>query len=168
MGQANCHFCLHTALLGMNVTDTWKLKKRGADLTVNSFADQLVANIIAQAKEEEQESHPSSPGIPPAVSTSFEEVTEVSSISPTDCHQGTHTKVVLKKQVRCIWCGRVNLIERKTTVMCEECNGGFCGDESGNGCWSHHVCIGGVPPKPRKGTQKRKVRDISDGSIDDV
>lgn len=69
-----------------------------------------------------------------------------------------HTKIYLKnRQVRCIWCSRVNPVEKKTT--CKECGKGFCQDSSGLSCWSDHVAIGGVPAAPARGTKKRKVRE---------
>ena len=71
-----------------------------------------------------------------------------------------HTKIYLKnRQVRCIWCSRVNPVEKKTTIMCKECGKGFCQDSSGLSCWSDHVAIGGVPAAPARGTKKRKVRE---------
>ena len=57
-----------------------------------------------------------------------------------------------QKQVRCIWCSRVNLIERKTTMKYIECNRGFCNKRD---CWSHHAVYGGVPNQPKIGTKKR-------------
>ena len=38
-----------------------------------------------------------------------------------------NTRVYLerKKQIRCIWCSRVNLIEKKTTMKCKECDRDF-------------------------------------------
>ena len=43
--------------------------------------------------------------------------------------------------------------------MYKECGKGFCRDESGNGCWSHHLAYGGVPQVPARGTKKRKVKE---------
>ena len=73
----------------------------------------------------------------------------------------THTQFFLakKRQVRCIRCSRVRLIERKTTMICKECGKGFCRDSLGLGCWSHHICFGGVPVAPVKGTRKMKVAE---------
>ena len=74
-------------------------------------------------------------------------------------------KIILKvgKQLRCMWCSRVNLLERKTTIMCQECGKGFCRDENnGLSCWSHHVALGGVPKAPRYGTRKRKLNECMD------
>ena len=101
-------------------------------------------------------------GIPSTVTTESTELsTEVSSISPTPTCKGVHTKVFLAKgkQLRCIWCSRINLTHRKTTLKCKECGKGFCRDESGNGCWSNHVCYGGVPIAPKRGTRKRNICD---------
>ena len=65
-------------------------------------------------------------------------------VSPITSYTGDkqHTKIVLKggKQLRCMWCSRVNLIERKTTLICQECCKGFCRDKNnGLSCWSHHI-----------------------------
>ena len=71
-----------------------------------------------------------------------------------------HTRVYMKgKQSRCIWCSRVGLTERKSTMKCVECGFGFCRDSTGRNCWSLHVALGGVPQKPKRGTKKRKVND---------
>ena len=166
----NGYFRLYTTILGMNVVDCWKLKKRRYDdTTISQFADQLAADLLIQAEEIDENV---SPTIPQTVSTesSIEVSTEVSSIGG---NQGTcpvvHTKEILKggKQLRCIWCSRVNLIERKTTLRCKECGKGFCRDESGNGCWSNHLCYGGVPNAPKRGTKKRKVCEEDDEDLDE-
>ena len=50
-----------------------------------------------------------------------ESLTSLSSLSMSK-EIKSHTKIYLKyKQVRCIWCSRVNLVEKKTTMMCQEC-----------------------------------------------
>ena len=65
-----------------------------------------------------------------------------------------HTRVYLerKKQIRCIWCSRVSLIEKKTTMKCKEWDRGFYRNTD---CWGHHVPYGGVPMQPKRGTRKR-------------
>ena len=63
------------------------------------------------------------------------------------------------KQVRCIWCSRVGLIEHKTSMRCKQCTRGFCRDRNGASCWSTHIAYGGIPPAPLKGTIKRGVKD---------
>ena len=73
-----------------------------------------------------------------------------------------HTKILLKggKQLWCMWCSRVNLLERKTTLMCQECGKGFCRDKRNRlSCWPHHVARGGVPKAPKHGTRKRKMNE---------
>ena len=143
-------------MLGMNVVDCWKLKKRkNQDVTISQFADELAADLLMQAQEIEEEEN-TRQTIPQTVST--ESSTEVSSISPNQGCPVVHMKEFLKGgQLRCIWCSRINLIERKTTLKCKECGKGFCRDETGNGCWSNHLCYGGVPNAPKRGTKKRKV-----------
>ena len=69
--------------------------------------------------------------------------TNISSISMQHQIQRSHTREYLKKgQLRCIWCSRVNLVEKKTTMKCIECGKGFCRDGSENHCWSFHVGLG--------------------------
>ena len=63
-----------------------------------------------------------------------------------------------KKQVWRIWCSRVDLIKKKTTMKCLECDFGFC---RGGSCWYHHVALDSVPAVLKKGTKKRKLMDLS-------
>ena len=57
--------------------------------------------------------------------TNESSLTSISSLSMTK-EIKPHTKIYLKnKQVRCIRCSRVNLVEKKTTMMCQECGKGF-------------------------------------------
>ena len=77
-----------------------------------------------------------------------------------------HTRFYLarQKQIRCILCSRVNLIERKTTMKCKECYRFFCRKMD---CWSHHVACGGVQMQPKKGTRKRlpnREDDVNDNN----
>ena len=76
------------------------------------------------------------------------------------CTHHTRSKLPSGKQLRCIWCSRVNLVEQKCSLACIECRKGFCSDSTGHLCWSLHVAYGGVPVLPKKGSKKRKVRDI--------
>ena len=86
-------------------------------------------------------------------------LTAISSFTGGTGHK-QHTNIILKggKQLPCMWYSRVNLLEQKTTFMCQECRKGFCRDENnGLSCWSHHVVLGGVPKAPKYGTRKRKL-----------
>ena len=133
-------------------------KKEEEYYSIANFSDILAKEMLEYAKSfEDHEEH--------TVVTVSETRTcdDISSLSQ-DKVIGTHTKIFLdaKHQLRCIWCSRVNLIERKTTLKCGECGKGFCRDSSGSNCWSNHVCFGGVPACPKRGTHKRLVRDIND------
>ena len=156
------YFRLYTTLLGMNVTDAWKImrarnKKELSPPTIVEFADALAWEMIEYAKlleERERQSATSNP-TPPVSNVETVSLSTVSSLpSRLDNPSHVHTKSFLKggKQVRCIWCSRVNLVERKTTLKCLERERGFCRE----GCWSHHVAYGGVPVAPKKGTAKTR------------
>jgi len=79
---------------------------------------------------------------------------------------GHLTKQIMKSQIRCVWCSRVNLIHRKTTLKCKECGSGFCCDESGRRCCLYHLALGGCLLAPKRGTLKSKVRDNEGGKDD--
>ena len=154
----DCYFRIYTTILGMILTDTWKLFRdrhhRGfRKVTIIEFADILAKELIDQAKAQQASTIP----VTDITSTENTEIqSQVSQLSTTvsSLKYSIHTQEFLKggKQLRCIWCSRVNLIERKTTLRCLECNKGFCR----NHCWSHHVAHGGAPVAPKYGTKKRK------------
>ena len=163
----NGYFRLYTTILGMTVTDTWKqLKKRDPKYSsITEFADVLAREMIQYSKslieeEEECESVECPVRVRVVAGTDSQDLSSVTQ----DKSIRNHTRIFLKgrKQVRCIWCSRVNLVERKTTMKCSECDKGFCRDNTGYSCWSHHVCFGGVPQAPKKGTRKRLVREAHD------
>ena len=98
--------------------------------------------------------------------TSVSDVSSISASKEVKCSlasQESHTRVYLpkNKQVRCIWCSRVHLVNRKVTMKCEECGFGFCRDNSGRECWSHHVALGGIPQAPKKGTKKKRCNEVN-------
>ena len=168
------YFRLYTTLVGMNVTDAWKsLRVLGLndDDTISHFADVLAQEMVDYAGSLEKNNSLSASLITSdtgSLSDKYtnESLTSVSSLSVSK-EIKPHTKIYLKnKQVRCIWCSRVNLVEKKTTMMCQECGKGFCRDCSGLSCWSHHVALGGVPAAPARGTKKRKVRECKE-EVDD-
>ena len=149
----NPYFRLYTTMVGINVIDTWKaMKAKHSNLfgTIAEFIDILCSDMLKRGKEE------LGANLMPEVSLN----TSSSSVSSMTMHQVIqgHTREYLKnkRQVRCIWCSRVNLIEKKTTMKCLECGFGFCRQGS---CWSHHVAMGGIPRAPKKGTKRRKVKD---------
>ena len=145
------YFRLYSTLVGINVIDAWKCmrSKDKSFRTISSFTNILCSDMIERADE--------------LVATTVPEVsisTSSSSLSSVTLGQAQseHTRVFLKnkKQVRCIWCSRVDLLEKKTTMKCLECGYGFCREGP---CWSHHVAMCGVPRAPKKGTKKRKKSD---------
>jgi len=157
----NPYFRLYQTMTGMVVTDAWKLFRICGQLyeTITEFVNVLVSDIIKEAEMLEEATKTQDV---PAVSLKLKSSTSsMSSITLPDkkAKEMIHTKVFLKdkKQVRCMWCSRVELVERKTTMKCFECNAGFCRSA---GCWSHHVAIGGVPRAPKRGTKKRKICEI--------
>ena len=150
----NPYFRLYTTMLGINVIDTWKvMKDKHSNLfgTIADFINVLCNDMLNRGKEELEAN------LMPVVSLN----TSSSSVSSITVNQGIqgHTREYLKnkRQVRCIWCSRVDLVEKKTTMKCLECGYGFCRQGA---CWSHHVAMGGVPRAPEKGTKKRKVNDV--------
>lgn len=155
----NGYFRLYSTLVGMTVTDVWKLHKisgNSRDISISHFADELAADMIAYA-----DSLANSPTVTPtsSVCVSTDASLSLSTITlPKDEQRLDHEKVVLPKgkQVRCIWCSRVDLIERKTTMKCMQCDMGFCRDCTGRDCWAKHLALGGVPVPPKRGTQKQK------------
>ena len=157
----NAFFRLYTTLLGIIVIDTWKGIKRISrySYSITDFADILAKEMLEQASKLQVSTDLINNVIKCSDSNSCH--TTVSKITEYTGDK-QHTKIVLKggKQLRCMWCSRVNLIERKTTLMCQECGKGFCRDENnGLSCWSHHVALGGVPKPPKYGTRKRKLNE---------
>ena len=185
----NGYFRLYTTMLGMAVTDLWKTMsksfyKSNRQYTITKFADILARDMVEYAQQLEEQEDIDELGISEVVdstaSSTLNPVTQSTSndsgdtaISSVTCTIGkkcfgvheesslVHTPELLPtgKQVRCIWCSRVGLIERKTTMRCKQCKRGFCRDKNGTSCWSAHVAYGGIPPAPLKGTRKRKVKD---------
>ena len=150
----NPYFRLYTTKVGMIVTNVWKTlktisRKKNNCLSIPHFGDELAYDIIKDAREQDEDA-------PSQVCTVImsNQSDSISSMS-NEVRGRNHTKINLPKgkQLRCIWCSRVNLMERKCTVQCQECNKGFCRDL----CWSLHVAHGGVPAAPKRGTKKRKV-----------
>ena len=157
----NAFFRLYTTLLGMIVIDTWKgLRASNRYLhSVSNFADILAQEMLDEA------SQLGNAGLIDNIidcSNSNSVNTPVSHLTACSLNK-EHTKVILKegKQLRCMWCSRVHLVERKTTLKCLECGKGFCRDDkNGVSCWSDHVSLGGVPKAPRYGTRKRKLKEM--------
>ena len=71
-----------------------------------------------------------------------------------------------------MWCSRANLLERKTSLICQECGKGFCRDERNRlSCWSHYIALGGVPKALKDGTRKRWINECiinGGGTLDEL
>ena len=142
----NAFFGLYTTLLGIIVIDAWKAIKRinRYSYSITDFADILAKEMLEQASQLQVSTEFINDEIKCAHSNSCH--TTVSQISEHTGDKQQHTKIILKKgkQLQCMWCSRVNLIEQKTTLKCLECGKGFCRDKNnGLSCWSHHVALGG-------------------------
>ena len=154
------YFRLYTTILGMTVTDAWKIYKMldNYPFTICQYADMLAGDMMNAAAELEEDVVE----LPQAVS--IDSQTQLSAMSSIETRTiGHHTKQILKSQIRCVWCSRVNLTHRKTTLKCKQCKSGFCRDESGRMCWSHHLALGGCPLAPTRGTLKRNAKDDEGG-----
>ena len=135
-----------------------KIKKRYPLL---EFADCLALELCRDAEKLEGEECKilRSGLVLDDISSHQTNISSLSSIRTNYTHD--HTMEFIKKgQLRCCWCSRVHLVERKTTMRCIECKVGFCRDTSGRSCWSHHIAYGGVPKPPPRGTLKRKVSEV--------
>ena len=143
----------------MIVTNLWKIVKKikGKKLqksAITQFVDELAYDIIEDTNKEEEDDYDSV----------FErdQVTMLVRfplyLTNKIIHGRTHTKVNLPggRQLICIWCSRVSLIERKYTIQCLKCNTGCCRDDQGNSCWYLHIAHGGFPAPPKRGILKRK------------
>ena len=111
----------------MNLTETWELFRarhpHGSPLTVKQFVDIKSFDMI---EYEMTVCEKSDKEISDLVST-IEKM--ISYISPDINLDINHKRKLLgKKQVRCTWCSRYNLVERKTTIKCIECDKIFCHD----------------------------------------
>ena len=155
----NGYFRLYTTLVGWTVTDAWKINKISSSIPINQYADELAQDLIDYATSVEDIAE-EMPEIE-TTSQSTSDSTDVSSLSAPQRCTGSHTKILLKdkKQLRCIWCSRVNLVHRKTTLKCKECGKGFCRDDRGLGCWSHHVALNGCPIAPSRGTKRKAAKE---------
>ena len=130
-------------------------------MTIKEFVDILASHLMNSAMKAAVSSASISTSIKITDTTinmtrrRIESQPDRSSISSLSYEiQGSnHTRIYLKRQtqIRCIWCSRVNLIERKTTMKCKECDRGCCRNTD---CWLYHVAYGGVPMQPKKGTRK--------------
>ena len=66
-----------------------------------------------------------------------------------------HTKIYqIKKQLRFVRCSRVNLAEKKTITVCQECGKGFCQSCSLLSFWFCHLALDGGLAALSRGTKK--------------
>ena len=106
----------------------WKcIKTMNRYLTsVYNFVDILAQEMLDQAFQSQAES---TTGLTNEII--IESNSQTSASSFTACTGSKeHTKVILKggKQLRCMWCRRVNLVERKIILKCLEYGKVFCRD----------------------------------------
>ena len=156
------YFRLYTTMLGMIVTNVWKMRRSlHSKIPIIKFADELAYEMIQRAKglENIQQERSVQLCLPIAAAV-MNKSSSVSSMSMEPSLSHTKLKIEPGKQVRCIWCSRVHLVERKSSLKCLQCGKGFCREESGRSCWALHVAHGGVPGAPKKGTKKRKPSDM--------
>ena len=162
-----------TTKTGMVVTDAWKmLGVCGQEFkTITEFCDVWYSDILKQAAELEDQD--AGKGQVPAVSLTLKP--SPSSLSSVTLPERKATEIIPtkhhiqnKKQVKCLWCSRVENTERKTTMKCLGCNSGFC--RSAWACWSHLVAIRWVPRKPKRkrGAKKRKICEIIEWNLKDT
>ncbi len=125
--------------------------KSNRQYTITKFADILARDMVEYAQQLEEQEDIDKLGISEVVystaSSTLNPITQSTSndsgktaISSVTCTIGkicfgvheeallVHTPELLPtgKQVRCIWCNRVSLIECKTTMRCKQCKRGFC------------------------------------------
>ena len=149
-------------MLGFIVTNVWKMNRDlHSKIPIIQFADELSYEIIQKAKSLENIQEERSVQLCLPISTSvMSKSSSVSSISMESSLNHTKLKMEPGKQVRCIWCSRAHLVERKSSLKCLQCGKGFCREETGRICWALHVAHGGIPGAPKKGTKKWKPSDM--------
>ena len=142
-------------MVGMNVIDVWKLDKieKNTSQIIKECADIFSRTLIDATMREAI----SIDSLETSIEMNYNTIcmsrqidnngTLISLLSQEVNPGSIHTKEYMnkQKQVRCIWCIRVNLIERKTTMKCIECNRGFFRKRD---CWSHYVAYRGVRNQP--------------------
>ena len=121
-----------------------------------NFVDILAQEMLDQASQSQAES---TTGLTNKITIETNSQTTASLLTACTVNK-EHAKVILKKgkQLRCMWCSRVNLVDRKTTLKCLECGKGFCRDKNnGLSCWSHHVALGGGPKASKIWYKKEEI-----------
>ena len=138
----------------MSIVDSWKAfkthhKDGGHVPSATEFPCATACDMIQEAEKCNQIEV-----VLPSPSVVSNKESTTSSVSCTPCREHTMVTLDKKKKVRFVSCSRVNLIERKVTMICKQCNKGFCRAASGRECWSHHVAMNGLPTCPKKGTTR--------------
>ena len=159
------YFRLCSSLLGIVVTDSWKAMryhyKKRADEPIRSFVNRLsfallnedskifeapVENIVASL-----ETVSSGLSDEPQLGGHTQlKLSKTKTASKLPTRSGSVSTTSYTKQVRCVWCSRVENIVSKTTIICKECGVGFCSNKTGRKCWALHVLNDGPPMQSRK------------------
>ena len=159
-------FRIYTTTIGMLVTDMWKIFRvhnKSEDLftskSIIQFADALAYEMINWAGNFEEKEERNEIMNPTTVCVSVDGTNDVSTLTP----EIRHDMMVCEgsRQLRCVWCSRVHLKERKTTMYCLQCKKGFCRGSVGRSCWNDHILYGGCPPAPRRGAMKENMMKIA-------
>ena len=112
---------IYTTLWVIIVIDTWKgiRQLKRCRYSVIDFADILAKEMLEQASQLQVCTNLINNVIEQSDSNC--RLTTVSSVTACTGNK-QHTKIILKggKQLRCVCCSRVNLLEQKTKLMCQE------------------------------------------------
>ena len=158
------YFRLYTTFTGFDLAEVYKVIPYVVGETprnILELTDEVVVEMLEEAEELEKKTAMTK-ATPEVITCPTAEDSSVS--SPTCAIKLEHSQIWLKggRQVRCVWCSRVNFAVRKTTLICKECNKGFCRDSSGRSCWSHHVALGGCPTAPERGMIQENMKKRKD------
>mmetsp|Transcript_19080 Transcript_19080/g.18326 ORF Transcript_19080/g.18326 Transcript_19080/m.18326 type:complete len:258 (+) Transcript_19080:536-1309(+) len=129
---------LYTTTLGMIVTNLWKMMRIDNNIRshtlIAQISDKLDYEIMEKAKslENTQQNYSTSGQLCLPTSAPHFFLNKQSSVSSMSFESHlilslSHTKLKIEpgKQVRCIWCSCVHLVERKTSLKCLQCGKGF-------------------------------------------
>lgn len=132
--------------------------KRLRPSLIVGFADKLAYEITEKGKD----NYTDSQEISTVVTATTYDNTKSSTLSSSPLRILSHhknRKLGKGRQLWCISCSRVHLVEQKITLACNDCGKVFCNDSTGRGCWSFYVATGGVSAPLKKGSRKRKVSE---------
>ena len=164
----NPYIRLYTTQLGMDITSSWKSFKRyhreGCDIPSSTEFSHITAYEMIKEVDRIKAIEDDVPNRARVVDIAPSKESITLSLSfPFPSHV-KHTMVLLegKKQVRCVWCSKVNLVQQKVSMICKECTKGFFRATSGRECWSHHVAINELPKNLKKGTKQMQPSEMED------